>query len=79
VVAKQLWQDAALARAPAGRGNEQEGAPAPVLKKNDARGKTDRTTAQSKANNFSIEIQQYYTESTEVSALPPSFLIGIKN
>jgi hypothetical protein len=59
--------------------NEQEGASAPVLKKNDARGKTDRTTAQSKAYIFFIEIQQDYTESTEVTALPPSFFIGIKN
>jgi hypothetical protein len=53
--------------------NEQEGAPAPVLKKNDARGKKDRTTAQSKANNFSIEIQQDYAKFTKVTALPSSF------
>jgi hypothetical protein len=53
--------------------NEQEGAPAPVLKKNDAIGKTDPTTAQSKANIFFIEIQQDYTKSIEVTTIPPSF------
>jgi hypothetical protein len=36
-------------------------------------------TAQLKANDFFIEIQQNYTKSMEVIVLPPSFFIGIKN